>query len=40
VDPEAEIAEGFSGGLMPNYGESLSDEQVDALVEYLTEVSG
>jgi cytochrome c oxidase subunit II len=40
TDPEADIAEGFSGGLMPNYGESLSEEQVNALVEYLTEVSG
>ncbi|MGH2945701.1 MAG: cytochrome c oxidase subunit II [Solirubrobacteraceae bacterium] len=40
TDPEAEIAEGFSPGLMPNFGETLSDEQVDALVEYLTEVSG
>jgi cytochrome c oxidase subunit 2 len=40
VDPEAQISEGFSGGLMPNYGQSLSEEQVDALVEYLTEVSG
>jgi cytochrome c oxidase subunit 2 len=40
TEPEAEVAEGFSPGLMPNYGESLSEEQVDALVEYLTEVSG
>jgi cytochrome c oxidase subunit 2 len=40
VDPDAEIAEGFSPGIMPRYGETLSDEQVDALVQYLTEVSG
>jgi cytochrome c oxidase subunit 2 len=40
TDPDAEVAEGFSPGLMPRYGESLSEEQVDALVEYLTEVSG
>jgi cytochrome c oxidase subunit II len=40
TDPGAEVTEGFSDGLMPNYGESLSEEQVDALVEYLTEVSG
>jgi cytochrome c oxidase subunit 2 len=40
VDPDAEIEEGFEPGLMPRYGESLSDEQVDALVEYLMEVSG
>ncbi len=40
TDPEADTAEGFSPGLMPNYGESLSEEQVDALVQYLTEVAG
>jgi cytochrome c oxidase subunit 2 len=40
VDPDAQIAEGFSAGLMPRYGESLSEEQVDALVQYLTEVAG
>jgi cytochrome c oxidase subunit II len=40
VDPDAEIAEGFSSGLMPRYGDSLSEEQVDALVQYLTEVAG
>jgi cytochrome c oxidase subunit II len=40
VDPDADITEGFQGGLMPRYGESLSDEQVDALVEYLMEVKG
>jgi mono/diheme cytochrome c family protein len=39
VDPDADVAEGFSPGLMPRYGESLSDEQVDALVTYLSEVS-
>jgi cytochrome c oxidase subunit II len=40
VDPEAEIAEGFAPGLMPRYGDTLSEEQVDALVEYLMEVKG
>ena len=40
VEPDAEIAEGFSSGLMPRYGDSLSEEQVDALVQYLTEVAG
>ncbi len=40
ADPEAEITEGFSPGIMPNYGESLSEEQIDALVEYLMEVKG
>ena len=40
VDPDAEIAEGFQPGLMPRYGDSLSEEQVDALVQYLMEVTG
>jgi cytochrome c oxidase subunit 2 len=39
-DPDAQVAEGFQPGLMPRYGESLSEEQVDALVQYLTEVTG
>jgi cytochrome c oxidase subunit 2 len=41
VEPEAEIAEGFSPGIMPpNYGETLQPAELDALVEYLAEVSG
>jgi cytochrome c oxidase subunit 2 len=41
VDPNAEIAEGYSPGIMPvGFGDSLSPEQLDALVEYLAEVSG
>jgi cytochrome c oxidase subunit 2 len=37
-DPEAEIARGFSPGIMPdNYGQSLSPEELDALVNYLSE---
>jgi cytochrome c oxidase subunit II len=40
VDPDAEVTEGFQPGLMPRYGDSLSEEQVDALVQYLTEVAG
>jgi len=39
-NPDADITEGFQGGLMPRYGDTLSAEQVDALVEYLTEVAG
>jgi cytochrome c oxidase subunit II len=39
-DPDAEIEEGFQPGLMPRYGDSLSEEQVDALVTYLKEVAG
>jgi cytochrome c oxidase subunit II len=40
TDPDAEIAEGFQPGLMPRYGDSLSAEQVEALVTYLKEVAG
>ena len=39
-DPDAKITEGFQPGLMPRYGDSLSEEQVDALVQYLKEVAG
>lgn len=38
VDPEAEIAKGYPAGLMPaTFGESLSKEELENLVEYLTE---
>ncbi|HUP33129.1 MAG TPA: cytochrome c oxidase subunit II [Gaiellaceae bacterium] len=38
VDPEAVIAEGYQGGVMPNtYGSSLTEEQLDTLVQYLVE---
>jgi cytochrome c oxidase subunit 2 len=39
-NPDAKITEGFQPGLMPRYGDSLSEEQVDALVKYLKEVAG
>jgi cytochrome c oxidase subunit 2 len=39
-DPDAQVTEGFQPGLMPRYGDSLSEEQVDALVQYLKEVAG
>ena len=39
-NPDAKITEGFQPGIMPRYGESLSPEQIDALVKYLTEVKG
>ena len=40
VDPDTEIAKGFQAGVMPpNFGETLSAEQVDALVKYLSEVT-
>jgi cytochrome c oxidase subunit II len=40
VEPNADIAEGFSEGIMPpNYEETLSPEQVKALVDYLGRVT-
>jgi cytochrome c oxidase subunit 2 len=39
-DPDANITQGFQPGIMPRYGDSLSPEQVDALVKYLKEVAG
>jgi cytochrome c oxidase subunit 2 len=40
VDPDKEIAAGFQAGVMPgNFGDTLSAEQVDALVKYLSEVT-
>src|SRR3954449_3101415 len=38
--PDAKITSGFQGGIMPQYGQSLSAAQVDALVKYLKEVAG
>ena len=41
VAPDKEIAAGFQGGLMPkNYGDTLSDEELEALATYLGEVAG
>ena len=41
VRPDAEIAPGFQQGIMPkNYGDTLSDEQLKALVAYLAKVAG
>ncbi len=41
VAPDAEITEGFQAGIMPkNYGDTLSDKELDALVKYLAEVAG
>src|SRR5918998_3414964 len=38
VEPDAEVAEGFSADVMPeNFGEELSEEELDALVKYLLE---
>ena len=39
--PDEEIAAGFQAGIMPkNYGDTLSAEELDALVKYLGEVAG
>jgi len=40
VDPNAEIAKGFADGLMPpNYGETLTAAEIDALVNYLADAT-
>ena len=40
VDPTAFVVKGFPGNLMPtNYGEQLSPEEIDSLVDYLLEAS-
>jgi cytochrome c oxidase subunit 2 len=39
VEPDAFVVSGYQPGVMPKtFGESLSDEEIDALVAYLTEV--
>jgi mono/diheme cytochrome c family protein len=36
IDPDAEVTEGFPAGVMPkDYGEKLSEEQINQLVKYL-----
>jgi cytochrome c oxidase subunit II len=35
VNPNAEVAEGFQPGIMPNYGEQLDSKQVADLVAFL-----
>jgi cytochrome c oxidase subunit 2 len=38
VDPDAELAAGFNQGIMPdNFGDALSPEELDTLVEYLSQ---
>jgi cytochrome c oxidase subunit II len=38
VDPSAEVEQGFPDGVMPqDFGDKLSDEELDALVKYLEE---
>ena len=41
LDPDGEIAQGYQPGLMPKtYGDTLSEAQIDGLVEYLLEATG
>jgi mono/diheme cytochrome c family protein len=35
LDPDAEVAQGFSSGVMPSFEGRLTDEQVQALADYL-----
>jgi mono/diheme cytochrome c family protein len=35
LDPDADVAQGFSSGVMPSFEGRLSDKQVQALVDYL-----
>jgi cytochrome c oxidase subunit 2 len=39
-DPNAKITEGYQPDIMPQFGETLSAAQIDALVKYLKEVAG
>jgi mono/diheme cytochrome c family protein len=40
VDPEAEIAEGYSGGVMPTtYGQTIPKEEMEQLVQFLVKNS-
>jgi cytochrome c oxidase subunit 2 len=41
VEPNEEISEGFQPGVMPqDYGADLSDQELNALVDYLLEATG
>jgi cytochrome c oxidase subunit 2 len=41
LEPDAMIAEGFQPGVMPaTFGDSLSEEQINSLVDYLLEATG
>jgi mono/diheme cytochrome c family protein len=41
VDPEAKIASGFSGGVMPaNYGDTVTPQDLTLLIEFLIESAG
>jgi cytochrome c oxidase subunit II len=38
--PDAKITEGFQPGIMPDFGQTLSKQQIDALVKYFKEAAG
>ena len=41
LEPDAVIADDISAGVMPsNYGGRLSDDDLDALIDYLAETAG
>jgi cytochrome c oxidase subunit 2 len=41
IDPDAELAAGFNQGIMPdNFGDALSDKQLDTLVQFLRQGAG
>jgi mono/diheme cytochrome c family protein len=41
VDPEAKLEQGYPAGVMPqNFGETISPEEIEQLVEYLAENAG
>ncbi len=41
VDPDADVTPGYSAGVMPpTFGESLSETELDKLVDYLTQAKG
>jgi cytochrome c oxidase subunit II len=40
TDPDAEVAPGFGKGIMPpNYGDTLTPAEVDALVKFLSDAT-
>ena len=41
VDPDSELSPGFNSGIMPdNFGDSLSPDELDTLVQYLSQNAG
>jgi cytochrome c5 len=41
VDPDAQVTKGYNKGIMPpNFGQTLSPEELDALVSYLQKATG